>query len=222
MKVLMKASISTGLKALAAVGAISLLSACGSQPVVEPIVSETQSWYYDCADGQGFTASLTGEQMTLFAFSGTVVLPQTQSASGNRYSDGENFIFTKGDDARAKVDGILYRNCVVNKSASIWEDAKLRGVSYRGLGNEPGWSIEIHGDRRAELVTNYGQTRQWLQLSEPSMDSESQTTVYQADKITVNVNGVPCKDTMSGQQFSSRVQVTGPELTLQGCGRALH
>jgi len=34
-------------------------------------------------------------------------------------------------------------NCRNNRAMAICVDAKLRGVDFRAVGNEPGWNLEI-------------------------------------------------------------------------------
>jgi len=38
----------------------------------------------------------------------------------------------------------------------VWQQAKLRGVSFRAIGQEPGWLLEITDSSEILLVTDYG------------------------------------------------------------------
>ncbi len=39
---------------------------------------------------------------------------------------------------------------------SVWHRAKLRGVAFRAIGQEPGWLLEITNGTEILLVTDYG------------------------------------------------------------------
>ena len=115
--------------------------------------------------------------------------------------------------------------CRENRPASIQEDAKLRGVDYWGTGQEPPWRLEI-GPELLLLKTGYENQRHEFATPEPVSDPQIRTTVYTAEnganRITVRIEGKPCSDSMSGQPFSSSVTVQLDDVTLRGCGRALH
>ncbi len=63
-------------------------------------------------------------------------------------SDGEVTLVT-----RTRPDGLHvflppsltepYLDCTYDRRASIWEHAKLSGVDFRAVGNEPGWVLEV-------------------------------------------------------------------------------
>ena len=69
---------------------------------------------YQCDDAKGFSAKYFDNETVQATFgSKVIVLPQTQSGSGARYSDGSVTIFTKGDTAMVDVgDTQLFTNCV--------------------------------------------------------------------------------------------------------------
>ena len=53
---------------------------------------------------------------------------------------------------------------------NVWHKAKLRGVSFRAIGQEPGWLLEITTGTEILLVTDYGETRTAYQYAEPEVD----------------------------------------------------
>jgi uncharacterized membrane protein len=117
-------------------------------------------------------------------------------------------------------------NCSNNRRQAIWEHAKLNGADFRAIGNEPGWNLEIRHQSKLILVTNYGSEKYELDLPEPDIDKTNRTTRYNIDqdgqKIDLTISGKPCRDSMSGEQFESSVEVMLNGGTLRGCGRALH
>jgi hypothetical protein len=46
----------------------------------------------------------------------------------------------------------------LNRPATPWVDARARGALFRGLGQEPGWHLEIHPERIV-MVYQYGERR---------------------------------------------------------------
>ena len=41
----------------------------------------------------------------------------------------------------------------------VWHAAKLRGVAFRAIGQEPGWLLEITNGEEILLVTDYGKNK---------------------------------------------------------------
>ncbi|MDX2230081.1 MAG: MliC family protein [Leptolyngbyaceae cyanobacterium bins.349] len=78
---------------------------------------------YRCDDGKGFKAEYRDNETVRATFGSKVIeLPQAESASGARYSNGSVTIFTKGDTAFVEVgDDRLFSNCVVVGAVSgLW------------------------------------------------------------------------------------------------------
>lgn len=107
-------------------------------------------------------------------------------------------------------------------SKDVWHAARLRGVAFRAIGQEPGWLLEITNGQEILLVTNYGQNRIAYPWVEPRQDTSASKTLFQVDADTsVLIEGIACTDTMSGETFAVTVTVNAGGQTLQGCGRAL-
>ena len=105
---------------------------------------------------------------------------------------------------------------------NVWHKAKLRGVAFRAIGQEPGWLLEITNGEEILLVTDYGKNRKAYPYVDPREDKTARKTVFQVDGNTsVVIEGKPCSDTMSGESFETTVAVTLGDRVLQGCGRAL-
>lgn len=105
---------------------------------------------------------------------------------------------------------------------NVWHKAKLRGVSFRAIGQEPGWLLEITNGKEILLVTDYGQNQVSLPYVEPVVDQATRRTEFPVDNHVIEIRGEPCRDVMSGEEFAVSVTVTLPDRSLQGCGRALH
>jgi uncharacterized membrane protein len=106
--------------------------------------------------------------------------------------------------------------------SNVWHEAKLRGVAFRAIGQEPGWLLEIKNGEEILVVTNYGQNRNLFPYVDPREDKAARKTVFQVDANTsVLIEGKPCRDSMSGDSFDTSVTVTLGEQVFKGCGRAL-
>jgi uncharacterized membrane protein len=106
---------------------------------------------------------------------------------------------------------------------NVWHQAKLRGVAFRAIGQEPGWLLEIKNGDEILLVTDYGSTRLVMPYVEPVVYQEERRTQYvlEAYATIVEIRGERCTDSMSGEEFEVSVTVRQAESELQGCGRAL-
>jgi uncharacterized membrane protein len=106
---------------------------------------------------------------------------------------------------------------------SVWHKARLRGVAFRAIGQEPGWLLEIINDEEILLVTEYGKTRNAYPYVEPQEDKTARKTIYQiSDDTSILIESKPCSDSMSGESFEVTVTVMLGDKKLRGCGRALN
>ena len=185
-----------------------------------------RTYVYECDAGFNFIANFKGDKAWVFLPMQTIALDPVPSGSGSKYSNGAMTFWSKGNEAILETPDRKYRNCRNNRAKAIWEDAKLRGVDFRALGNEPGWYLEISEKTKLLFVGDYGQRRHELILSAPVSDQTARVTTYTArsDKntIIVIISGHICHDTMSGEQFESTVLVRFSSQEYRGCGRALH
>jgi putative lipoprotein len=108
-------------------------------------------------------------------------------------------------------------------SPAPWDDARDRGAAWRGIGQEPGWTVEIHPGSRLVYVGDYGERTVSVPTPEPRQDGNRtiwQATTGDAD-IRVVFEALPCTDIMSGEEFPLSVTVTVNGEELRGCGRRL-
>ncbi len=104
----------------------------------------------------------------------------------------------------------------------VWHAAKLRGVAFRAIGQEPGWLLEITNGKEILIVTDYGQNRVAYPYVEPQVDQAAARTVYQVDTgVSVLIEGIACNDSMSDESFEVTVTLTIDADAFKGCGRAL-
>ena len=122
-------------------------------------------------------------------------------------------VFTCNAQVKAGEDPVAREQELAKND--VWHAAKLRG-------QEPGWLLEITNGEEILLVTDYGQNRNAYPYVEPQEDKTARRTLFQLDTETsVLLEGKPCSDSMSGEQFETTVTVKTATRTLSGCGRAL-
>ena len=188
--------------------------------------SAAKTYVYECSDGYGFVARVQREKVWLFLPEKTISLPHVPSGSGAKYSEDQITYWSKGDEALLEIGDEKHTVCKNNRARAIWEDAKLRGVDFRAIGNEPGWNLEIIKSEKIVFIGDYGQERYEFITTEPSIDPQARTTVYdvQNDKheLSVIIVGRRCLDTMSGEAFETTVTVILDGKKYRGCGKALH
>jgi putative lipoprotein len=184
------------------------------------------AYVWDCDDGASLTMKnlLRENAIVLDLHEGPRHLPQVVSASGAKYDDGGVSFWTKGDTAMLERKGGAVVNCRENRARSVVADARARGVAYRGLGNEPGWLIEISPPDRILFNTNYGQERHAFEGATVTGDTASGAEYRAAHgdvQITVTVTREPCQDDMAGTPFDHSFVVLFGGRTYRGCGSDL-
>ena len=105
---------------------------------------------------------------------------------------------------------------------NVWHKAKLNGVAFRAVGQEPSWLLEMTTGSDVVVTTNYGQTKKTYPYVQPNVDQTARTSYFLLDGLTIKIQGKPCSDAMSAERFESMVELQYDDHILKGCGRALH
>jgi len=191
-----------------------------------PPAGVLRAYVWRCDDGSTYKVrNLWREDaVAIDLHDGTHKLTLARSASGARYADSSVSFFTKGGEATLDAPGAPEVRCHEQRAQSLAEDARIRGVLYRGLGNEPGWTLEIGPGSTLVWVTDYSQERHEYGNALASGDAQS-GLVYAgkdaAGEIKVTVRPSSCKDDMSGDAFDLQVTVTSGGREYRGCGSRL-
>lgn len=177
---------------------------------------------YECGDYEFVVRTGPGEA-ALYLPDDYRVLGQVRTASGTRYEDGDVMFWSKGNQAMLDVGSRRYRGCQLNPSRGPWEDARRRGVSFRAVGQEPGWTLEIQPERNMLMVADYGSRR--VLLPTPEVELLDGMERYEAQderhSMVVEIEVQHCYDSMSGEAYSNRVRVILDDREYQGCGDAM-
>lgn len=202
-----------------------ILAGC-SQPTLSPSGTDGKTVVYDCGateNPQSLVVNYRDGKAWVFSAGSTLQLSKAVSASGEKYSDmNGNIFWLHHGEVLADIDDKQYRNCRINHRESIWQAAKLRGVDYRAVGQEPPWTLEISNRDHLQIFIGYERTMHSFTLPKPESDIASRTTRYNTADVQLTITGDKCHDSMSGEAFESSVQVTVANNTYRGCGRALH
>jgi membrane-bound inhibitor of C-type lysozyme len=185
-----------------------------------------RAYVWQCADGQTLVMrNLLREKAIAIDFhDGTRRLDQTVSASGARYADGVMVFWTKGSVATLERPGAPAVQCEERRAESLREDARARGVAYRALGNEPGWTLEVGPASKLSWTTNYGQDRYDFEQALATAAPDG-TNVYTAQKDTLTLKATikagRCVDD-GDVEYDHVVTVESGGQTYHGCGTRLN
>jgi uncharacterized membrane protein len=113
------------------------------------------------------------------------------------------------------------RDVCSNETNQVWADACRRGVTFRAIGQEPGWLLEIDGERGMLLALDYGETRIEARLPAPQRHGQQLRYSVRTDagEVSIAITETACRDIMSGEAFPTTVSVTVAGRQHDGCGR---
>ncbi|MGC2857342.1 MliC family protein [Novispirillum sp. DQ9] len=193
------------------------LGAC--VPVLPPAApDELGSTVYQCDDGTQVMARFSGDMAELWLPDGIRTMMAGRAASGVRYVDRDLVFWTKGlDQARLERPGATAASCTAGPPAP-WRDAAAAGATFRAVGQEPGWLLDVLPDS-LRLLADYA-TRE-VTVPKPAPRRAGDRTTYDAGRLRVDILAEPCRDIMSGQPFPATVRVTLDGTPWRGCGMEL-
>jgi uncharacterized membrane protein len=210
----------------------ALLTACTTEQspdaapgttAAEPAAGDTALLGFTCSDSFRFTLRTVGPAATLFLPDTTLPLEQTAAATGRRYARAGVELWHDVHQATLDLHGTLYEDCRLQEGADPWTQARLRGVAFRAVGQEPAWVLDVGPDHVLNLITDYGE-RTLVMPAEPPVTHNGDTTyraVTNHHDLTVMIQAAPCADIMSGETFRWSVRIILDGIALTGCGRRL-
>jgi len=207
----------------------SIVTGCatGQSESVSP-----RTYVYSC-DGTdtSIVVTLSGNHGHLFSKQASQAIQRDEESvafvgADVYYLPDQSSHLAAGQSAQIIVRGKELGKCQNDPRAAVWEAAKLRGVSYRAVGQEPPWVLDIDREDGFLISVGYEGNKARLPYTEPESNASQKITRYRSeiddDHVLITIKGEPCYDSMSGEAFSSRVEVEWRGLRLRGCGRALH
>ncbi|MDX2235942.1 MAG: hypothetical protein NW203_00120 [Hyphomonadaceae bacterium] len=94
------------------------------------------------------------------------------------------------------------------------------GVTFRALGQEPGWMLNLFADR-IDFAYDYGNadiSAPRPAPTRPAWSGEIYETQTSAGLLRIEIRHQPCRDAMSGEAFPARVTVFLNQRRFEGCG----
>jgi len=210
---------------LAAAGALGGCAATGTDGAAPAVEQTSNGSVYQCSD-QRFVARFENGSVLLSLPEGTVRLPRQIAASGTKYGNDDITFWGKDDTATLTGPNRATAHCRRYAAAAAWEDARLRGIDFRAVGDMPTWTLEIDRGDSVYLMIEGNAAPIILARPVPSFDPESTQTFYRARSKThgllVTVYGDRCDREMDGERMLHRVMVRLNGQELKGCGRTIH
>lgn len=141
---------------------------------------------------------------------------------GDRYGDEAVEVQVEGRTLRLARAGTAVV-CQAEGTGEAWRDAIARGVTFRALGQEPGWLLEMDRDGRTVVLLDYGVRRLEAATPEPRPAGGGLEYRMVADgtSLSVRIEDTPCRDVMSGEAFPTTVTLETEGRSYTGCGLRL-
>lgn len=188
-------------------------------------VDTDQVFVYNCDDTLQFTAHVTKDSTWLFLSDTTLKVFPVKAGSGARYEGSSYLYWSKGNEAIFQKPEGSFTTCQSVPQERSWAAAKIRGIDFRAIGQEPGWFLELKKGNRLKYVGNYGRDTLIFDSPEPDTGSKGRRVVYRVKKarqlLELVIADTPCTDSMSGFDFPQTVTLTVGSGTYRGCGRYL-
>ncbi|MEO6103754.1 MAG: hypothetical protein ABIP44_08980 [Pseudoxanthomonas sp.] len=111
-----------------------------------------------------------------------------------------------------------------NSQASPWEQARARGIVFRGIGNEPGWLVEVGAGEAPALHAelDYGERRIDIAHAQPLSGAAGYAgTTGDGVTVELHLQRGDCSDGMSDQAYPVSTKLSLGGKTYAGCGRFL-
>jgi uncharacterized membrane protein len=108
--------------------------------------------------------------------------------------------------------------------ASPWEQARARGIAFRGIGNEPGWLVEVGTGETPALHAelDYGERRIDLAHARSLSGVPGYMgTTSDGVEVELRLQRGDCSDGMSDQVYPVSAKLSVGDKTYTGCGRFL-
>jgi membrane-bound inhibitor of C-type lysozyme/uncharacterized membrane protein len=194
-------------------------------PPAAPLAAPLAAQGWRCEDGSTLGTRVLKDtgRLELRVDGSRQSLPPVVSASGARYEDAAWLFWSRGAEALFQRKPAPPVNCIEARALSLIEDARVRGVTFRGTGNEPGWVLELGPATRVWLSHENGRrTAEWADIA-PTGGPVPGTLRYNAvsggRRFMITVLPDACVDDMSGDRFTHTVQIDIDGARQRGCGR---
>lgn len=168
-------------------------------------------------------AQLRKDTLLVMLSGRSISLQRLDPPDGTRYADRNGNAFTQHDDAAIlQLANGSPRDCSRSKRGSPWAEAAKRGITFRAVGSEPGWIVEI-GEGGAPTLSaslDYGQRKLDVAQMQPAAVGYRGKTA-DGTAISLEIQRTPCQDSMSGEKFEATARLAVGDKAYSGCGAYL-
>lgn len=194
-----------------------------SQPVVvgTPLPLLARVWL--CSDQKTIAIYPRGNSIDLLDRGCQMTLPRVASASGARYENQAVAFWDKGSEATLQRKPGRVHGCREILLMSQLEDARIRGVTWRGHGVDGDWHMDV-GPGAGLTFVRAGVPALVFNRPTSVTDPNTRTSVYTARQgehtITVKLTDLLCRD-KAGNTLPGSADIVLDGATYEGCGVAL-
>ncbi|HET7267885.1 MAG TPA: hypothetical protein VFJ15_07225 [Oleiagrimonas sp.] len=111
---------------------------------------------------------------------------------------------------------------------SPWALARERGMAFRAVGNEPGWSVEVEKSHSPTLFVSLQYNQRHLKVRDSSVSSDQDKGLItfsglakDGTPVQLLIHRGQCVDNMSGHKFAASAELDVGAKKYTGCGRFL-
>lgn len=112
---------------------------------------------------------------------------------------------------------------ITASAEQTFAEDRERGVDFRALGQEPGWSLTIDDGHQIVFDANSMDDSVVMPAPAPEVNQATGVTTYHAESaghyLVVTRTLGSCQDPLTGAVFAERVTLTFDGVAYQGCGR---
>ncbi len=114
-------------------------------------------------------------------------------------------------------------HCKNDGIAATFECAKFEGVSFRAIGNEPGWILNIMPDNKVAFITNHGKVKTYFKVEKQFSEKNATEFILRSKNnlLYLRIENRVCRDSMTDRSYESSVYLNFDGHELRGCGQSL-
>jgi uncharacterized membrane protein len=108
--------------------------------------------------------------------------------------------------------------------ASPWEQARTRGIAFRGIGNEPGWLVEVGAGETPALHAELDYGERKIDVAHAQLLTAATGyvgTTGDGVEVKLQLQRKECSDGMSDQTYPVSAKLSVDDKIYTGCGRFL-
>lgn len=212
----------TSLRPIAAALLLLVATAPCAADAQQPMVQEQRLLVYYCQNLAVLTVRVFPKRVEVAGATRKATLAEVDPPSPVQYSDGTATLSGLDEYVRFEEPGASYW-CRSMPLEVPWQQARLRGIEFRAVGESPDWSLEIDSGVSVEFATGSGAARVATQFPAVKIEGKDSLTTLAmksgSHSLSVATEQRNCH--IGGSTMTLSVTVTLDGKTYTGCGRRL-